>query len=208
MMGIDGVPAQTVQPAPDQIFVSVLIIRSCETVGGLQRSSPQPRVARTGRPAADIRFAPWINRRSACKLRKLGLRNPIRAVVEEISASSVAGPTPERMTLHDGGYRRRPVPAGALAAFPSRVRAPASLRTKAAAEAMTVSSSSRAGPRTAHSQTVRTRQRAITKAARAASSRCWFAAIFSRQNSLRVSGKRNIGQSWPCQKQPCTRATA
>jgi hypothetical protein len=69
-------------------------------------------------------------------------------------------------------------------------------------------SGSRFGPRNAHSQTVSTRHPACLSASCAFPSRILFPVIFAAQNSGRVAGALNIGQSWPCQKQPCTSTAA
>lgn len=58
-----------------------------------------------------------------------------------------------------------------------------------------------------HSQTVRMRQPRPSSASSAIPSRTRVAAIFPCQNSRLVSGMWNIGQSWPCQKQPCIKTT-
>src|SRR5207302_679656 len=62
-------------------------------------------------------------------------------------------------------------------------------------------------PFNAHSQTTSTRQRAAAKSRNARVSLIRLPAIFADQNSERVAGSLKRGQSWPCQKQPCTRMT-
>lgn len=66
----------------------------------------------------------------------------------------------------------------------------------------------RAGPLSAHSHSTRVRQPDAASLLSARSSRALLLAIFVVQNSTRVAGSLNIGQLWPCQKQPCTRMTA
>ena len=60
----------------------------------------------------------------------------------------------------------------------------------------------------AHSQIVATRQPFPSKAERCLRSRSLFKVIFSLQNSRLVPGHLKRWQSWPCQKQPCTKITA
>ena len=63
--------------------------------------------------------------------------------------------------------------------------------------------------RSAHSQTVATRQPAWSRSCRLRRSRSVFASNFARQNSCRVVGVVAYGQpACRCQKQPCTRHTA
>ena len=63
--------------------------------------------------------------------------------------------------------------------------------------------------RSAHSQTVATRQPAWSRSCRLRRSRSVFASNFARQNSGRVVGMVVYGQpACRCQKQPCTRHTA
>ena len=64
------------------------------------------------------------------------------------------------------------------------------------------------GLRSAHSQTVRSRQPRSQRSCSFLISRAWFEAIFTCQNSALDSGSLNNGQSCPCQKQPWTCMTA
>ncbi len=72
----------------------------------------------------------------------------------------------------------------------------------------TESTNRRDGPLRAHSQTTRVRHPASARSTRACASLVRFPPIFLAQNSALVAGSLNIGQSWPCQKQPCTNTTA
>lgn len=64
------------------------------------------------------------------------------------------------------------------------------------------------GPLREHSQIVNTRHPSDFSAWATFSSRIRFAVILANQNSLRVAGSLNIGQSCPCQKHPCMSTTA
>ncbi len=74
--------------------------------------------------------------------------------------------------------------------------------TNATHRAMTSANGLRPRPLRLHSQTVRTRQSEAKRSAMTRSSRLRLAAILPAQNSVRVAGSLNSGQSWPCQKQP------
>ena len=96
---------------------------------------------------------------------------------------------------HPGGWVSRPVSnAGAL---------PRSHHSNCSA------TSSAGCLRSAHSQTVATRQPAWSRSCRLRRSRSVFASNFARQNSGRVVGVVAYGQpACRCQKQPCIRHTA
>ena len=75
-------------------------------------------------------------------------------------------------------------------------------------ESMTSGKGRRPAPLSEHSQTMRKRHPKACKAAVVRRSRSRFPRILCDQNSGRVVGSLNSGQSCPCQKQPCTRRTA
>ena len=58
---------------------------------------------------------------------------------------------------------------------------------------------------TPHSHTVRTCQPAASSFRRASLSRARFRSSFAVQNATLDDGRRPRGQSWPCQKHPCTK---
>ncbi len=72
----------------------------------------------------------------------------------------------------------------------------------------TSSSSRRARPTSAHSQTTTTRHPRASSCRSRSSSRSQFAASLAAQNSALVAGSTPFGHSCPCQKQPWTNMTA
>lgn len=80
-------------------------------------------------------------------------------------------------------------------------------RRKTSHRSRTSLSGRRAGPLNAHSQIVSRLQPEAVSAAQAVASRVRLPSIFASQNSRRVEGSRNIGQSWPCQKHPWINTT-
>lgn len=106
----------------------------------------------------------------------------------------------------DGHYTRHRLDRGCQE--PTSSLHGASEARKAAHSSKALFSGSRAGPRSAHSQTTSTRHPLSPSRLIAARSRERFASIFDNQNIGRVAGVLHIGHAWPCQKQPCTKTTA